>query len=56
MQSTDLIDKSQPVEMIGGPNEADIRVLTPDGFRVIRAGPDNDPEKPARFRNEGIVE
>ena len=40
------------------------RNLTPDGLRVICAGPDNDPEKigihmpemPAKFRNEGIAE
>lgn len=40
------------------------RNLTPDGLRVICAGPDHDPEKigmhmlemPARFRNEGILE
>ena len=40
------------------------RILTPDGLRVIREGPDNDPEKigiripamPSRSGNEGIVE
>ena len=40
------------------------RILTLDGFRVICAGLDNDPEKIgvhmlemlAKFRNEGIVE
>ena len=39
-------------------------VLTPDGFRVVCAGLDNDPEKIgihmlemlAKFRNEGLVE
>ena len=39
------------------------RILTPDGFRVVCAGLDNDPEKIGihmlemltKFRNEGIV-
>ena len=38
--------------------------LTPDGLRVVCAGPDNDPEKtgvhmpemPARFGNEGTAD
>lgn len=40
------------------------RILTPDGFRVICAGLDNDPKKIgihmlemlAKFKSEGIVE
>ena len=64
--------------MIGGSYEADVeyekhqqyqtdklhvRILTPDGLRLICPGLDNDPEKIgihmlemlAKFRNEGIV-